>query len=543
MREFRILGPLDVKRDGVPVELAGQRARLALVLLLLEGNRVVASDRLVHALWGESPPATAPTALRNVITQLRKALGADAIETRAPGYRLRVDDDSLDLHRVETALAAARSADGGEREQLLRRALAEWRGPPLPELRYADALQGELRRLDELRVAADEELLEAELAGPSAGELVPRLEALVADHPHRERLRGQLMLALYRGGRQADALQAYHDARRTLAEDLGLEPGPELRRLHGAILRQEAGLDRPRAAAAADPVDAHVRQVASALLAGRVVPVIAAAPDLATSLALRFGYPSGDPVEAARVAQYVATLEGPGPLHDELRELVDRHSEPTAVHRLFATLPPLLRARGVPHQLLVTTDYDGALERAFADAGEELDVVTYLAAGPNRGRFCHTSPDGSVRVIDDPSEYATELSLELRTAVLRVRGRVDAQPARDWESFVVTEDDHLDYLRAGDVGSGVPVALAAALRRSHFLFVGYAVRDWCLRLVLGRICTEAPLAYRSWAIAPEPGPTEEVMWRRFGVDLLRGDLEAYAHALGDAIGAAREVTA
>ena len=217
------------------------------------------------------------------------------------------------------------------------------------------------------------------------------------------------------------------------------------------------------------------------------------------------------------------------------------HLQPTPLHRFFASLPPLLRERGLPHQLLVTADYDGALERAFAEGGEDVDVVAYLAAGPSRGRFCHISTEQGARVIDSPGDYATEISLERRTVILRVRGRFDASPAREWESFVVTEDDHLDYLRRADLAGGLPVGLAAALRRSHFLFLAYAVRDWCLRLVLSRICMEMPLAYRSWAVTPESRPTEAELWRAVGVELHQAPLESYLDALRQAVAAGMEV--
>jgi DNA-binding SARP family transcriptional activator len=538
--DFRILGPLEVDRGGVPVELAGLRARATLVLLLLEANRVVPAERLVDALWGERPPPTAAAALRNAVSQLRRELGREVIETRPPGYRLCLPEGSFDLTRFERRLADAWRLPAEQRAPALREALAEWRGSPLPELTYLAAVQNEIRRLEELRVAAEEELLESELAVGKPLELVPRIEALIARHPHRERLRGQLMRALYRAGRQADALSAYQAARRALADDLGLDPGPELRRLHGAILRQEAGLDEPSLRAAASTVD-HVREVVDALLAGRLVPVLASATDMSADLAARFGYPSSAVVETPRVSQYVATLRGPGPLHDELRALAEARGEPTVLHRFLASLPPLLRERGLPHQLLVTTDYDDALERAFADAGEQVDVVTYLAAGPARGKFCHSAADGTVRVIDDPGQYAAELSLERRTVVLRLRGRIDSRPGRDWESFVVTEDDHLDYLRTSDVAGGIPVSLAATLRRSHFLFVGYTVRDWWLRLVLNRMCADGPLAYRSWAVAKDPGPTEAELWRRTGVELVRGEPDRYAAALEEAVAAGTEV--
>jgi len=202
-------------------------------------------------------------------------------------------------------------------------------------------------------------------------------------------------------------------------------------------------------------------------------------------------------------------------------------------------LPPLLRERGASQQLLITTDYDGALERAFAEAGEEIDVVAYLAAGRERGRFCHVGPDQSVTVIADPSDYV-ELSLEHRPVVLRTRGRMDSSPTRDWESFVVTEDDHIDFGRA-NLGATVPVALAPALRQNHFLFLGYSMNDWCLRLVLGRIWTERPI-FRSWAVAPDPGPVDEELWNALGVHFFQTELDQYVGALHETIGGSLGVT-
>jgi DNA-binding SARP family transcriptional activator len=543
MLEFRILGRFEVSRDGEPVEVPGQRALIALAVLLLEANHLVPAERLIDALWGEHPPPTASTALRNVVTQLRKALGSDAIETVPPGYLLRIDAAALDLARVEHLVDVSHQAKASERVGLLRDALAEFRGPALQELPYVTSMQSEIRRLDDLRLLVEEDVLDAELDAGAAAELVPRIETLAARYPHRERLRGQLMLALYRSGRQTEALQAYQDARLALAEELGLEPGPALRRLHGAILRQEAGLESlERLEVDGAPAVDHLAAVAEALLSGRLVPVLAPTLDLAPALADRFGYPHGDVVETARVSQYAATLRGYGPLHDELRSAAER-GEPTPVHRFLASLPPLLRSRGLPHQLIVTADYDGALERAFADTGEEVDVVSYLATGANRGRFCHVSPTGDTKAIDSPGDYASELSLAARTVVVRVRGRFDPSPRREWESFVVTEDDHLDYLSRADVAGGLPVGLAAALRRSHFLFLGYAVRDWCLRLVLSRVCVETPLPYRSWAVTPEPRPTEAELWHAVGVDLQRASLDSYVDALAAAVAAGRGVGA
>jgi hypothetical protein len=182
--------------------------------------------------------------------------------------------------------------------------------------------------------------------------------------------------------------------------------------------------------------------------------------------------------------------------------------------------------------LLVTTSYDLALEQAFLDAGEEFDVVSYIASGRNRGRFCHVQPDGTAYTVDMPNTYATELSLERRTVILKLHGGIDRTPTRELESFVVTEDDYIDYLAYGDVGSAVPVALAAKLRRSHFLFLGYGMRDWNLRLVLGRIWGAEGVSYRSWAVQPDPKPLERQFWRARDIDLLEVPLEDYVAALG-----------
>src|SRR5213075_1256884 len=252
---------------------------------------------------------------------------------------------------------------------------------------------------------------------------------------------------------------------------------------------------------------------------------------------------SEDDRELTRVAQFVSLTKGAGPLHEELQVLLDAGAAPTPVHRFFASLPPLLRERGSPHTLLVTTSYDLALEQALLDAGEEFDVVFYIAAGRDRGRFCHLRPDGAARVVDVPNTYATELSLERRTIVLKLHGGIDASPGRERESFVVTEDDYIDYLAGGDAGTAVPVALAAKLQRSHFLFLGYGMRDWNLRLVLGRIWGGEGISYRSWAVQPEAKPLERQFWAARDVELLELPLEDYATALGRQLGLAAGVVA
>jgi DNA-binding SARP family transcriptional activator len=540
MPDFRILGPLEVSDETGPLLLGGQKQRAVLALLLLEPGKVVSTDRLVDALWSEQPPRTAATSLQNFVSQLRKVLGPEILETKPPGYRLRVRPGEIDLDRFRLLVEHARTQPPPDRARKLREALALWRGPPLADFAFESFAQSQIAHLEELRLATLEERVQADLDAECHGELVGELEALVEQHPVRERLRGHYMLALYRTGRQAEALETYQAGRRILVEQLGIEPSRDLQQLHGAILRQETGLQAP---GAVPPQEDHFEQVLTALFDGRLVAVLGAeVADLASRLAKRFDY-SENGSSLPRVAQYIAVMKGSGPLYDELHALLDSEASPTPIHRLFAALPPLLRARGLPHQLLVTTSYDIALEAAFLEAGEQFDVVSYVASGPNRGKFCHISPDGTGRLIDLPNTYATELSLEQRTVILKLHGQVDRGPEREWESFVVTEDDYIDYLTKSDVAGALPVALAAKLRRSHFLFLGYTMADWNLRLILNRLWSDQPLSYRSWAVQPEAKPFEREFWRRRDVDVQEIELERYVETLAGYAGLASEVPA
>jgi len=527
--DFKILGTLEIEGPEGPISLGGRNQRAVLAVLLLRPGELVSMERLVRDLWGEEPPKTAVTSLQNAVSQLRKALGPDVLETRAPGYVLRVERDRIDSHRFERLVAEARGVPAPERVALLREALKLWRGPALAEFAFDSFALPEARRLEELHLAALEERLDAELELGRHAEVAGELESLVAAEPLRERLRGQLMLALYRSGRQAEALKSYQEARRTLVDELGIEPGAALQQLHGAILRQEAGLAAPGAA----PTDVDVEgEILRATLSGRVVPVLGlvGGAELARLLAGTFDVPADAAVAVGRVTQYVAAMQGLGPLHDELHALYSRPEEPGPMHRLLARLPALLRERGAPYQLIVTTAYDGGIERAFAEAGEELDVVTYAAGGPLRGRFVHSPPGAEPRTIDIPNAYA-DLSLEQRTVLLRLRGAADPNPERAWESFVVTEDDHIDYPGPSELEGVIPVILTARLRRSHFLFLGYDLADWNLRLVINRLRGGRSAPYASWAVRAAPTALERSFWRRLDVHALDIDEDAFAHLL------------
>ena len=274
--DFRILGPLEVHHDGRLLPLGGRRQRALLALLLLHANQVVSSDRLVEELWEDgAPPEDAARTLQVTVSRLRKSLepararGAvsSLLETRAPGYRVSLEPQSLDLHRFQALFAdgqAARMAGEPERaSKLLRHALALWRGAPLADLAYESFAQAETARLADLRVRALEERIQADLECGHGADLVAELERLAAEHPSRERLRAQLMLALYRAGRQAEALEAYRETRATLVEELGIEPGRELQDLHESILRQDPAL-QPQAASEPDTEPAQDEQEAAA---------------------------------------------------------------------------------------------------------------------------------------------------------------------------------------------------------------------------------------------------------------------------------------
>ncbi len=241
--EFRILGPIEARKDGLAVSPGGPKLRALLALLLVNANELVSHARLIDGLWGESPPESAAKALQVYVSQLRRELGRERIRTRPGGYELVVDPDALDLLRFERLVAEARVSEPAAASQKLGEALALWRGAALADVAEAAFAAVEIGRLEELRLTATEELADAELALGHDAELVSELERLVAQNPVRERLRGQLMLALYRSGRQADALECYQDARSTLVDELGIEPSNRLRELHQAILRQDPELD------------------------------------------------------------------------------------------------------------------------------------------------------------------------------------------------------------------------------------------------------------------------------------------------------------
>jgi DNA-binding SARP family transcriptional activator/streptogramin lyase len=247
--QFRILGPLEVGNGPRGVAVETPKLRVLLGVLLLHPNEVVSGARLIDELWGECPPATASKLVQTYVSQLRRELGPETIETRAPGYLLPVGDDDLDAVRFRRLTAEGRRlAAGHDLEgacRVYRQALALWRGPPLAGVLFESFARNEVDQLEEERLSSMMELTDCELALARHTEVVPELETLVRQYPLRERLRAQLMLALYRSGRQADALAVYRDAHRSLVEQLGLEPGPELQQLEKQVLTHDPALVAP----------------------------------------------------------------------------------------------------------------------------------------------------------------------------------------------------------------------------------------------------------------------------------------------------------
>lgn len=303
-----------------------------------------------------------------------------------------------------------------------------------------------------------------------------------------------------------------------------------------------------------DDLASHLNLITKAIVDGRVVPFLGAGVnlcgrpadatwtsqargylpsggELATHLASSFGYPAEEPRDLARVSQYVSVMTGSGPLYEELHQLLDGDYPATRLHELLTSLPGRLRAHGSksPHQLIVTTNYDDVLERAFRAAGEPLDVVSYIAEGEQRGRFMHLTAEGGEHLVERPNEYLGP-SLDDRSVLLKIHGAVDRRNA-ERDSYVITEDHYIDYLTRTEIASLVPVRLAAKLPKCHFLFLGYGLRDWNLRVILHRIWGAQKLKYKSWAIQLDAQPLDREFWRKRDVEIIDVALEQYVARL------------
>ncbi|MPZ75812.1 MAG: hypothetical protein GEU77_04755 [Deltaproteobacteria bacterium] len=296
--------------------------------------------------------------------------------------------------------------------------------------------------------------------------------------------------------------------------------------------------------------EAHYALVTKAIAAGRVVPFLGAGASLCgrpprtvfepgkylpsgaeLTEYLSDSYPAGEPRDLLRVAQFVYVMEGSGPLYERLHTVFDADYPVTALHGLLASIPAMLQSKHYPnpHLLVMTTNYDDLLERAFAAVGEPCDVVWYVADGDSRGKFRHRTPDGEIRVIDKPNEYSA-LSLKERSVILKIHGAVNRVNSEE-DSYVIAEDHYIDYLTRTDIAGLIPVTLAAKVKKSHFLFMGYSLADWNMRVILQRIWGGQQLTYKSWAIQNDPRELDIEFWRKRGVDILDVELNSYVAAL------------
>ena len=375
--EFRILGPLDVVDERVGrFDLGGLRQRATLAILLLNANRVVSVDRLADDLYAGAAPATALKQVQRQISQLRKTLGSESvIETRSPGYAIRLDPEQLDLTVFERLAAeASESQAAGDVERaadLLRQALDLWRGEALADLSYEPFARAPIERLEEIRVAVLEECIAADLALGRHAQVIPELEQLVVDHPLRERFHGQLMLALYGSGRQAEALEAYRQAREALVEECGIEPGPALRQLERQILEQDPSLEVQSAATRAPARTEEHRRTVLAVPGDDTT--IATLVELAQPLA---NLPGSELIVARVVGDELAL----GAASDSLQAARRQGQSAIRVAPFVSVDPPADLVR-------LATAYDAAI--VLLDAPPEIvamelpqDVVTLLEQSP-----------------------------------------------------------------------------------------------------------------------------------------------------------------
>jgi DNA-binding SARP family transcriptional activator/tetratricopeptide (TPR) repeat protein len=471
--EFRILGPVEALLEGRPLPLGSRKQRMLLAALLLRPNEVVSVDQLIDALWGEAAPKRAAKSLQVYVWQLRKMLGHEVLQTRPPGYALVLTPNALDLHRFESLLAEARAEEPIKAATILREALGFFRGRPLAEFAYERFAEVEVARIEELRLEALEERIEADLALGRHAALVGELEALVADQLLRERPRAQLMVALYRCGRQAEALAAYREGRRVLVDELGIDPGRSLQELEQAVLRQDPALELTRSGAAIIAPDQAKPNVAAprALPEERkVVSVLVvdlgdfATPNLADPEDLRAALQPFHAAAKREIERHGGTVERL--IGDRLMAVfgapVAHEDDPERAVRAALAIRDWVREQGVNPRLriavntgvaLVSVD-SGAREGEAIAAGDVVNTTQRIVVG--------TSVDGvfvgeqTHRVTREAIEYR-EASLVVATGkseptlvweALEARSRVGADLLREHRAPLVGRERELDLLRS-----------------------------------------------------------------------------------------------
>jgi YVTN family beta-propeller protein len=500
--EFRILGPLEVVDEGRPVSIRRGKERALLIYLLLRANEIVPSGQLIDALWDERPPTTASKILQNAVSHLRKELGNGRLLTRGPGYLLRVEEGELDLERFE------RLAKEGHGEE----ALALWRGPPLFDLREERFADEARRHLEEQRLAVLEDRIDDDLGAGRHADVVPELEQLVGEHPLRERLQGQLMRALYGAGRQTDALEAYRQARRTLSEELGLEPGPQLQELERKILTQDPELAPPPAARRQRPPPTPPSSRAR-----RRVALVGLTGALLAGAALTFAL--------------IHTLGGAGALHAKQNSLVviDPHG-----NRVVGVVPLGKTPRGLAigrNAVWVTNSADGTVSEIDP---KRLKVIQTIGIGAQAtdavvtadGVWVVTGIDNTLVHIDERSGGIVE-TLRLSEDPTANAHAVAAGGGAIWASSgdrVLKIDPRTGTIIAGhrhracchainDVTVGAGAVWIADLSEKLFR-ISLADARVTGFTDLGTIPLAVTVAYGSvWLAVPDPSISSVALWR------------------------------
>jgi hypothetical protein len=303
-----------------------------------------------------------------------------------------------------------------------------------------------------------------------------------------------------------------------------------------------------------EPLEHHLNVVARALMRGTVVPLLGAGAnlcdrtgpgwtdglpsgaELSELLAESFGYPMNDKWDLLRVAQFVDVDVGLEDLYQRLHDLFDKQYEPTSLHTLLASLPARRERQGCGRSplLVVTTNYDDLMEQAFEAAEEPYDVIVYLAQGEDRGRLAHRLPNGELHPIDAPETYGA-LAPDTRSVVLKLHGAVDRGDGGGQDSYVITEDDYLQYLMHTNASQLVPASVLSLLARRHFLFLGYSLRDWNLRVFLNRIWSNRVRGVRSWAVQRDPDAVADGLWNRHNVDVRHFELREWVDGMDDVL--------
>jgi DNA-binding SARP family transcriptional activator len=432
--DFRILGPVEALYGGRLVRLGGSKQRALLALFLLHANETLSTDRLIDELWGQHPPATAAKTVQVHISRLRKALAggegdgsAGVVVTREHGYELELDPERLDAHRFERLVAEGRSELAAGRPEraasVLEGALSLWRGPPMADLAYEPFAQREIARLDDLRAAALEQLVEAQLALGAHAELVGQLATLIGEHPYRERLRAQLMLALYRCDRQADALQAYQDARKEMVEELGIEPGERLRELERAILAQDPGL---HLAASEEP--AAAAEEAQPKAGGDLVPEPVAREVrktvTAVCVALVTSSPGGDRLDPESLRHVTSQA------YDCIRAAVEHHGGTVvtvagdAITAVFGV--PIVREDDALRAVRAAEELRVALGTLCAELERDWGARLQTRTGVSTGEVvAATAAEGPLYVVGDAVNAAARLAQAAAPEEILVGGQTE----------------------------------------------------------------------------------------------------------------------